>query len=61
MQLSALDTANLIEDMDLPGYGLHKLKESRKNYWSIVVNGNCRPTFKFFESDACIVNDEDYC
>lgn len=60
MQLSALDTAHVIEDMDLPGYSLHKLKGDRKNCWSIVVNGNWRITFEFFDGDAYIVNYEDY-
>ena len=41
LQLSALDTAQVIEDMDLPGYGLHQLKGERKGSWSIIVNGNC--------------------
>lgn len=60
MQLGALDTAQVIEDMDLPGYGLHKLKGDRKNSWSIIVNGNWRLTFEFYNGDAYIVNYEDY-
>ena len=60
LQLSALDTAQVIEDMDLPGYDLHKLKGNRQNCWSIVVNGNWRLTFEFTDSDAYIVNYEDY-
>lgn len=60
LQLSALDTAQVIEDMNLPGYGLHKLKGDRKDSWSIVVNGNWRLTFEFINGDAYIVNYEDY-
>ena len=60
MQLGALATAQVIEDMNLPGYGLHKLKGSRKDCWSIVVNGNWRITFEFIDGDAYIVNYEDY-
>lgn len=60
LQLSALDTAKFIEDMDLPGYGLHRLKGERKNIWSITVNGNWRITFEFIDGDAYIVNYEDY-
>ena len=60
MQLSALDTAQVIEDMDLPGYELHKLKGNRKNCWSITVNGNWRITFEFIDGDTYIVNYEDY-
>ena len=32
MQLAALDTAHHIEDLDIPGYRLHQLKESLKGY-----------------------------
>ncbi len=41
MQLAALDTATVIEDMNIPGYRLHPLKGDRKGLWSITVNGNC--------------------
>lgn len=60
LQLAALDTATVIEDMDLPGYNLHPLKGQRKNCWSISVNGNWRITFEFEDGDAYIVNYEDY-
>jgi proteic killer suppression protein len=55
MQLSALDTAHVIEDVNLPGYNLHKLKGDRKNCWSITVSGNWRLTFEFFGGNAYIV------
>jgi proteic killer suppression protein len=58
--LAALDIAHLIEDMDLPGYRLHKLKGERKNYWSITVNANWRLTFEFKDGDAYSVNYENY-
>ncbi|KTC86579.1 type II toxin-antitoxin system RelE/ParE family toxin [Legionella brunensis] len=60
LQLAALDTAHVIEDMNLPGYRLHRLKGERKNCWSITVNGNWRITFEFDSGDVCIVNYEDY-
>ena len=60
MQLAALDTATCIEDIDIPGYRLHKLTGSRKGIWSITVNGNWRVTFDFTESNVYIVNYEDY-
>ena len=60
MQLSALDTAQTIEDLDVPGYRLHSLKGTRKGLWSITVNGNWRVTFKFTDGNAYIVNYEDY-
>tara|TARA_Y100000588_G_C14039500_1_gene832230 strand:- start:570 stop:671 length:102 start_codon:yes stop_codon:yes gene_type:complete len=30
MKLSALNTATVIEDMNLPGYNLHEFKASKK-------------------------------
>lgn len=60
MQLTALHTAQHIEDMDIPGYRLHKLKGQQKNLWSIRVNKNWRLTFKFLEGDVYILNYEDY-
>lgn len=60
MQLAALDSAQSIEDLDIPGYRLHPLKGNRKGNWSITVNGNCRVTFEFTDSNVYIVNYEDY-
>ena len=33
MQLVALDTATLIDDLDLPGFRLHPLKGTMKGLW----------------------------
>jgi len=60
MQLAALDTAQSIEDMDIPGYRLHQLKGSRKGSWAITVNGNWRLTFEFLDGNVHILNYEDY-
>ncbi len=60
MQLAALDTAQSIEDMDIPGYRLHRLKGSRKGFWSITVNGNWRLTFEFLDGNVHILHYEDY-
>ena len=60
LQLTALNTAFSIEDMDIPGYKLHPLKGSRKDLWSISVSGNWRITFKYEDGNAYIVNYEDY-
>ena len=60
LQLTALDTATCIEDMDIPGFHLHSLKGTRKGIWSISVSGNWRITFKFEDGNAYIVNYEDY-
>jgi len=60
LQLVALDTATVIEDMDIPGFDLHPLKGQRKGIWAIKVSGNWRITFKFENGDAYILNYEDY-
>ena len=60
LQLSALDTAHVIEDLDIPGFRLHPLKGALKNRWSISVNGNWRLTFEFKDGDACVLNYEDH-
>lgn len=60
LQLAALHTATVIEDMNIPCYRLHPLKGSRKGTWAITVSGNWRITFEFRNGDAYIVNYEDY-
>ena len=58
--LAALDTARIIDDMDLPGYDLHPMQGKKKGTWAISVSGNWRVTFKLEEGNAQIVNYEDY-
>lgn len=60
MQLAALDTAQSIEDMDIPGFRLHALKGSERGRWSIWVNGNWRVTFAFENGNAFVLDYEDY-
>jgi proteic killer suppression protein len=60
MQLVALDTATVIDDIDLPGFRLHPLKGNMKGLWSIEVNKNWRITFEFKAGNVYIVNYEDY-
>jgi len=60
MQLVALDTAQMIDDMDVPGFKLHALKGKLKGRWSIWVNGNWRITFEFRDGNAFILDYEDY-
>ncbi|MDF1881930.1 type II toxin-antitoxin system RelE/ParE family toxin [Sulfurimonas sp. MAG313] len=59
-RLSALDTAQTLDDMKLPGFGLHPLVGNSDGMWSIIVNGNWRVTFTFGDGDAYILNYEDY-
>ncbi len=60
MQLAALDTAQTIDDMDIPGYRLHQLTGDRKGIWSITVNANWRLSFEFTDGNVYVLNYEDY-
>ena len=60
MHLAALYTADNIEKMDIPGYGLYQLTGARKGVWSITVNANWHLTFEFSEGNVHILNYEDY-
>ena len=60
IRLAALDTANIIEDLDLPGFRLHPLKGKMRGFWAIDVSKNWRITFKIIDSDMYIVNYEGY-
>jgi len=58
--LALLETSETIDDMDLPGLNLHKLKGKRKNTLAVTVSGNWRVTFKLKNGDVLEVNYEDY-
>jgi proteic killer suppression protein len=60
MLLVALDTAQTIDDMGVPGFNLHPLKGQDKGRWSIWVNGNWRVTFEFRDGHAYVLDYEDY-
>ena len=58
--LALLETSENVDDMDLPGLNLHKLKGKRKNTLAVTVSGNWRVTFKLKNGDVLEVNYEDY-
>jgi proteic killer suppression protein len=60
MLLAALDTAQIIGDMDAPGFNLHPLKGQGKGRWSVWVNGSWRVTFEFRDGHAYVLDYEDY-
>ncbi len=60
LTLAALNTAIIIDDMNIPGFNLHPLSGKRKGEWSISVSGNWRMTFRFDNGNAQDVNYEDY-
>ena len=60
VQLLALNNASGPLDMNAPGWRLHALKGRLQDHWSINVSGNWRLTFKFEDSNAVLVDYQDY-
>ena len=60
MLLAALDTIHSIDDMNVPGFRLHRLKGVERDRWSVWVNGNWRLTFEFVDGHAYNIDYEDY-
>jgi proteic killer suppression protein len=58
--LGYIDRTKNVDDLNLPGFKLHKLKGNRQDIWSITVRANWRITFMFENSDAYILDYEDY-
>ncbi|MEK8017653.1 MAG: type II toxin-antitoxin system RelE/ParE family toxin [Candidatus Parabeggiatoa sp.] len=58
--LDALYSAEMVEDLDIPGVRLHQLSGDKKNLWSMKVSGNWRLTFSFNNGNAFEINLEDY-
>lgn len=58
--LARLDAASGPQDMNLPGYRLHKLKGKLEGYWSVEVSGNWRVIFRFEGGHATDVDFVDY-
>jgi proteic killer suppression protein len=60
IQLFALDNAKRAEDVNAPGWRLHRLQCALAGHWSIDVSGNWRLTFSFSGDDAILVDYQDY-
>ena len=58
--LAVLKRARKPEDMNLPGFRLHRLKGDLKGSWSVTVRANWRIIFRFEGSDAYDVDLLDY-
>jgi proteic killer suppression protein len=58
--LDRLDASVRPNDMNLPGYRLHKLTGKEEGTWSVCVSGNRRITFRFEGEDAILVDYRDY-
>lgn len=60
MILDRLDAATSPDDMNLPGFGFHKLSGTSKGRYAVFVSANWRITFAWVEQDAIDVDFEDY-
>jgi len=57
--LSALNQAQSLKDLNIPGFGLHPLHGTPKRH-ALSVNGPWRITFEWIEGDAWRVDLEQY-
>ena len=58
--LTVLDRAETPQELDFPGYRLHRLKGDRKDFWSVTVRANWRIIFRFEGVDASDIDFVDY-
>jgi len=58
--LAVLNRARKPKDMDLPGFGLHRLKGDLKEFWSVTVKANWRIIFRFENGGVYDVDLADY-
>jgi proteic killer suppression protein len=58
--LALLETAETVNDMDVPGLRLHELKGEFKGFYSVSVSGNWRVIFRFVDGNAEDVDLIDY-
>ncbi len=58
--LARLEEAVEVQNMDLPGFRLHRLKGDFKGFWSVNISGNWRIVFRFEDGHAFDVDLLDY-
>ncbi|MGR3179992.1 MAG: type II toxin-antitoxin system RelE/ParE family toxin [Candidatus Anammoxibacter sp.] len=58
--LVRLDVSASPEDMNLPGFHLHRLRGNYKGFWAVTVRANWRIIFRFEDSDVVDVDYLDY-
>ena len=58
--LAALDTAARVEELDAPGWAMHKLKGNLKDFYALKVSGNWRLIFRFDDGDFYDIDYLDY-
>lgn len=58
--LSRLDVATEPQDMNLPGYRLHRLRGNRAGFWAVSISGNWRLIFRLESGNVRDVDLVDY-
>lgn len=58
--LARLEASSSPSDMDLPGYGLHRLKGEYEGFYAVAVSGKWRVIFRFEGVNATDVDYLDY-
>jgi len=58
--LGVLNAATGIQDVALPGLGLHRLTGGLSGFWSVSASGNWRVIFRFEDGEALDVDYVDY-
>jgi proteic killer suppression protein len=60
LQLAKLNAAQNPDDMNLPNWRLHPLKGNLANHWAVWVDKNWRLTFTFEDTNAVLLDYQDY-
>ena len=58
--LTVLNDAQSVGDLDLPSFRLHLLKGDLKGYYAVTVHANWRIIFRFEDGEALDVDFVDY-
>ena len=58
--LARLNASRAPEDMDLPGFRLHRLRGDLAGFWAVTVRANWRIVFRFEDGGAVDVDYLDY-
>jgi toxin HigB-1 len=58
--LARLEAAEVVTDMDIPGYRLHALKGELQGCYAVTVSANWRVVFRFEHGHAFDVDYVDY-
>jgi toxin HigB-1 len=59
-RLMTLNASRVAEDMNVAGYGFHRLMGDLKGFYAVKVTGNWRIIFRFEDGDALDVDHVDY-